>query len=148
MELLPLKYAAGTLTKWHLLAWLTISSLPLLSGGAAPLRERVDESMIAALAFGLLYVIAAPLIGQIYGNKFTWSQVWPSAFVVSFLLMTWACMKFSRTESDFPLSAAIFFLTIGTLWFGICLSLVTWLVPKAAAWSPDHFPKKPWGVSL
>ena len=148
MDFLPIKYAAGTLTKWHLLAWLTISLIPLLSLGATPPLERVGDSLMIAIAFGLLYLIAAPLIGQIYGDKFIWSQVWPSVFVVSFLLMVWFCIDRVRTELDFPLSAAIIFLTIGTLWFGICLSLVTWLVPKAAAWSPDQFHKKPWGVSL
>lgn len=148
MDLPPLRYSAGTLTKWHLLAWLAISLIPLASLNRAPPLEILGHCLMGACGFALLYLIAAPLVGQVYGDKFTWSQVWPSVFIVAFLLMTWFCLGFIQDAPNFGLTEAIVILTFGTLWFGICLSLLTWLAPKASAWAPKRHPKKPWGVSL
>jgi hypothetical protein len=149
MDFLPIKYAAGTLTKWHFGIWIFLSLLlPLLSIGSVPLEILVGNAAIMANFVAMCYLIFAPMVGQSYGDKYSWSQVWPTAFFIALVIAAIFCLNFARADPDFPLSSAIAFLIFGTVWFGICLSLMMWLLPKAAAWDPKRYPKKPWGVSL
>ena len=148
MAFLPIKYAAGTLTKWHFGIWILLSLIPLLSVGSVPLGILVGDIAMTANVFALFYLILAPMIGQIYGDKFSWAQVWPSAVIIAFLLSAFFGLTFIRTDPKLPLSSAIVFVIFGTVFFGICLSLMLWLMPRAAAWDPKRYRKKAWGVSL
>ncbi|MEX0342252.1 MAG: hypothetical protein AB3N06_06680 [Erythrobacter sp.] len=150
MELLPLKYAASTVTKYHVIVILLACALPLVTGTSNRISRDFAQILITALAFVLIYAWAAPIIGQIYGDKFSWSQAWPSGFVLAFAFMVWGCLSFwtQGAGGNGLAIAASFFLTLGTVFFGSFFSATYWLLPRAVGWGVVEFSRKAWGVSL
>ena len=148
MELLPLKYAASSLTIYHAIALVVIASLPFLGGAADGAGAATRQAVVNICIFSILYFLAAPIVGQLYGDKYSWTQVWPSGFLLALLLMTWGNFAFWSRDSEYPLSSALFFWTVGTLVFGLFMSLSLWLMPRVPGWGVITFPRKACGVSL
>ena len=94
MELFPLKYATSTMTPYHFLALAIVAAVPLFSGWADGQTKAALQAVITATSIILSYAWMAPIVGQIFGDNFSWSQIWPSAFVLSFLMMAWGNFNF------------------------------------------------------
>ena len=148
MELLPLKYAASTMSKYHFIVLALVAAISLWNGSADRQGGAILHAAIAVAGITLVYFWIAPIVGQAFGDKFTWSQVWPSGFIVALLLMAWGNLGFWLRDSEYPLSAALFFLTVGTSLFGLVISASFWLMPRVVGSGVVDFAKKSWGVSL
>ncbi|WP_416832569.1 MAG: hypothetical protein ACMUJI_06410 [Erythrobacter sp.] len=157
MSLEPLNYALNTLTFWHALA------LSLLCAPTAWIyvNGNIDAQLVRNPIFGLLlqagmvtwvYFLIAPVVGQVFGDKYSFAQVWPSSVTLG---VTFAAMiitvSASREWSDMNAKLAGFLASafvVFSLFLGLALNLFLWLLPRVIGFGLIDFPKLSWGVQL
>ncbi|QYJ07716.1 hypothetical protein [Qipengyuania flava] len=144
MELLPLKYALETLTFWHLLIWLVLTAAMMFAAAKESVPKRIVTSANAALLLIVFYFWIAPIVGQLFGDKFSWAQVWPSGFVLGAVFSLAAAVHFFKRS----IRASVVIVLIGIPFYGLGMSAAYWAVPRFAGFGLVELPKMPWGVSL
>jgi hypothetical protein len=91
MEFAPLRYAIGTVTIWHGAILVAIMAMAAYAhygsnagnSGSAGLFPGLP---LITLMIGWMYLLAAPVVGQLVGDKYAFAQVWPSALVLGGLM--------------------------------------------------------------
>ncbi len=144
MELLPLEYALESITFWHLLIWFVLSAVMMFAAAEEAVPKRVVASANTALLLSILYFWMAPIIGQLFGDKFSWAQVWPSGFVLGAVFSLAAALHFLKRSSGASVAVSL----IGTPFFGLGMSAAYWALPRFAGLGLIELPRMPWGVSL
>jgi hypothetical protein len=157
MEFAPLRYAIGTVTIWHGLVLLGLIGLNVRAFVVGSAQESVFHSTLPGLLLGCfmfvwMYLFAAPLVGQLFGDKYPFAAVWPSALVIA-AMMSAAFVGFALTSEGKPMTLefalfggfAFVFFTAGLTLF-ICL--VHYVLPRAAGFGLIDWPKTSWGVQL
>jgi hypothetical protein len=144
MDFAPLAYIWGTLTIWHIAIWLALS---LLVGVVMPLRFGGSVNWLLLPMFlymlAIVYGIFALMFGQVFGNTYSWSQIWPSGALLG---GAFGALLFvpngSSKPSPFPF--ALFGVVVAAAFYTFCL----WLFPRIAGFGLIDFPKLAWGVQL
>jgi hypothetical protein len=143
MEFAPLAYVWGTLTLWHMAIWI---AFPLLMG--VVLKLRADGPVlwkvlslyltILAIAYGIFTLI----FGQIFGDKYSWSQLWPSGALLG---GSFGALLFTdRSASRPPVAFVLLGVTVAAGFYTFCI----WLFPRIIGFGLIDFPKLSWGVQL
>jgi hypothetical protein len=143
MEFAPLAYLWGTLTVWHLAVWL---AFPVLVGVVLPLRAgkpvlwKVLSLFLILLAIG--YGIFALIFGQVFGDKYSWSQLWPSGALLG---GSFGALLFSDRSATRPPTAFVLFgVAMAAVFYTFCI----WLFPRILGFGLIDFPKYAWAVHL
>lgn len=99
-----------------------------------------------------MYCLAALVFGQLFGDKYPFAQVWPSALALGFSMSVVfvACAlaidgKALTVELVLLSVFAIAFCTLGIALFA-CIAI--FLMPRAVGFGLVDFPKASWGVHL
>ncbi len=157
MAFAPLRYAAGTITIWHGLVLLGLVGLNVRAFIAGSSQGSVFHATLPGLLLGCfmiiwLYLLAAPTVGQLFGDKYPFAAVWPSALVLAGM-MSAAFAGFALTSEGKPMTLEFalfggfaFILTATGLTLFICFA--HYVMPRAAGLGLIDFPKYSWGVQL
>lgn len=150
MSFEPLLYAWRSITLVHILLLSAIVILPELFPAAG--RADPNPTMrfaINAILLTAAYFLFAPMVGQIFGDKYSFAQVWPSSAALG---MVFTGILFATAYSTEPQSSPIGFLIVGflalSLFLGLALNLFLYVAPRAVGWGIVEWPKAPWGVEL
>ena len=157
MEFAPLRYAWNAITIWHfvaLAAFMAPTTWSYVSGRAPESSVTSEFGGLLFFAFMIcwMYFLIAPVMGQIFGDKFSFSAVWPSSIVLGVAMSAaFVTFGFSRgtevftTElQGFALIAFVFF----SVFLGLALNLFLWLAPRMVGYGVVDFPKLSWGVQV
>lgn len=157
MDFPPLRYAIGTVTIWHGLVLLGFIGLNVRAFVAGSSQESVFHATLPGLLLGCfmiiwMYLLAAPTVGQLFGDKYPFAAVWPSALVLA-SMMSAAFVGFALTSEGKPITLefalfggfAFLFVAMGLTLF-VCLA--HYVKPRAAGFGLIDFPKAAWGVQL
>lgn len=155
MEFAPLRYAIGTVTIWHGAILVAIMAMAAYAhygsnagnSGSAGLFPGLP---LITLMIGWMYLLAAPVVGQLVGDKYAFAQVWPSALVLGGLMAAGFLVAvfvidgkpMSATLAQFGVFAFVFF-TAGLSLF-VCFAY--YVMPRVAGLI--SYPKLSWGVQL
>ena len=155
MDFAPLQWVASTLTIWHYLIWAVVFLLHLWRGPknnkAMPLHLRVWGG---AVCIPIVYCMGSLVLGQLFGDKFSWSELWPSGLATGAAISTFflvAILWETRAASERKLellSLAIVVIPFATGFFGLFLAFAWWVFPRVAGFGLFDFPKLSWGVQL
>lgn len=144
MALLPLNYAFASLTVWHVVIWLALSAPMLALATGKSVGDRLTAFANGAILIAVMYCWVAPIVGQAFGQKFSWAQIWPSGFILATVFTGAAALHFSKLS--WGLSFAMICVVIP--FFGFGFSAAYWALPRLTGpWLFD-LPEMPWGVSL
>ncbi len=157
MSFAPLKYAWNAITIWHFLA-LVVFMLPTVwsywTGTADDRAIGSSASGVMFLTFMLCwaYFLFAPTFGQVFGDKFTFSQVWLSSIVLG-LTMSAAFVSYGFSQRDQLVDSeqigfAVFAFLFFSVFLGLVLNFFLWLLPRMAGWGAAELPKYDWAVKL
>ena len=152
-EFAPLTWVTGTLTIWHFVAWAAFFALciwpPEDPSKRMPWPLRLWGGVVI---LPVIYCWMGPVVGQIFGDKFDWAQLWPTGFALSGTFSTLALVfGLSAAWSEKSAGVALFFFlgaTLVTLIFGLFFAGTAWAVPRAADSGLIELPKATWGVKL
>ncbi len=143
MDFAPLAYVWGTLTVWQMVIWI---AFPLLMGVVLPMRAGTPVLwkvlplylIILAIAYGIFALI----FGQVFGDKYSWSQLWPSGAVLggSFGALLFA----DRSATRPPTAFVLFGVVLAAVFYTFCI----WLFPRILGFGLIDVPKFAWGVQL
>jgi hypothetical protein len=154
-EFLPLRWVIETLTIWHYLAWAAFFGLSFWRGPAdkeaMPINLRLWAGIIMLPIF---YAMTSLVVGQLFGDNFSWSQVWPSGLMLGGLVSSFFLVGFAeaiwhgdgRRLELFAFGG--FAIPFAAGFFGLFFSVAWWLLPRAVGFGLIDFPKFPWGVQL
>jgi len=102
----------------------------------------------------VLYCMVAIIIGQLFGERFAWSQIWPSGLVLGAGLSTWFIVGVIHPIVSDPgrrnelIAGGLFAFSVGTAFFGLFFSGVWWLFPRIIGVGFIDFPKYAWAVQV
>ena len=157
MEFAPLRYVLGTITIWHgvaLLAIMSPSAYAYITSTAA--KPALETSLPGLFLFSFMvvwmYCLAALVLGQLFGDKFPFAQVWPSALALGFsMAVVFVACSLAFDGKALTLELALFsvfgiaFFTLGLTLFA-CIAI--FLMPRAVGFGLVDWPKASWGVHL
>jgi hypothetical protein len=94
--------------------------------------------ILLAIAYGVFALI----FGQTFGDKYSWSQLWPSGVVLggSFGALLFA----DRSATRPPTAFVLFGVAVAALFYTFCI----WLFPRIIGFGLIDFPQLSWGVHL
>jgi hypothetical protein len=157
MEFVPLRYVIGTLTIWHGVALLAIMA-PSFYGHitSAAAKPTLETSLpgVFLFSFGVvwMYCLAALVLGQLFGDKFPFAQVWPSALALGFsMAVVFVACSLAIDGKALTVELALFSVfgvTLFTLGLALFACIVIFLMPRAVGFGLIDFPKLAWGVQL
>ena len=143
MEFAPLAYLWGTLTVWHVAIWI---AFPLLMG--VVLQLLADEPVLwkalplYLIILAIVYGIFALIFGQIFGDKYSWSQLWPSGALLGGSFG--ALLFVDRSAKGLPTALGLFGVAMAAVFFPFCI----WLFPRTVGFGLIDFPRYAWAVHL
>lgn len=144
MHFAPLAFIWGTLTIWHIVIWLAVS---LLVGVVLPLRFGGSVNWLSLPMFlymlAIVYGIFVLMLGQVFGNTYSWSQIWPSGALLG---GAFGALAFVPKGSSQPLPLP--FALISVAIFATFCAVGLWLLPRMVEFGLIDFPKTSWGVQL
>ncbi len=151
----PLEWVASTITAWHLAAWAVffVLSVWLTPRGkkAMPKPLRIWGGIIM---LPLVYCMGALVIGQLFGDRFSWSQIWPSGLMTGVVVSTFFVVEivpavWRGAGRRMELSVlGIVAVPLVTVFFGLFFSVVWWVFPRIIGFGLFDLPKQSWGVQL
>lgn len=152
----PLQWVIGTLTVWHgiVLAGFVILNLwpRPESGRQLPLPMRVWASFVIPVT---LYCMVSLIVGQVVGDRFPWSMLWPAGLMLGalvssiFLAVTLAAVWHTRGRKTVPVAMVMIVPPLAAVFFGLFFTSVWWIFPRVIEWGGLlDFPEAPWGVHL
>jgi hypothetical protein len=157
MDFPPLRYAVGTVTIWHGLVLLGLIGLNVRAFLEGSSQGSVFHATLPGLLLGCftivwMYLIVAPVVGQLFGDKYPFAAVWPSALVLA-STMSAAFVSFALTSEGRPMTLefalfggfAFVFAATGLTLF-VCIA--HYVMPRAAGFGLIDWPKTSWGVQL
>ncbi|MEY4838807.1 MAG: hypothetical protein RLZZ475_2666 [Pseudomonadota bacterium] len=148
MEFAPLAYLWGTLTVWHMAIWIV---LPLLMGVVLSLcvgqpvlwKTLLWKTLPLHLAvLAIAYGIFALIFGQVFGDKYSWSQLWPSGTVLGGSFG--ALVFFERSANRPPTAFGLIGVAMAAVFYTFCI----WLFPRILGFGLIDFPRYAWAVHL
>lgn len=157
MEFAPLRYVIGTLTIWHglvLLGLIGLNVRAFVGGGSegSVLHSSLPGLMLACFLFVWMYLVAAPIVGQLFGDKYPFAAVWPSALVLA-SMMSAAFVSFALTSEGRPVTLEFalfggFFFVFAAMGLTLFVCFAHYVMPRAAGFGLIDFLKLSWGVQL
>lgn len=157
MEFAPLRYAFGTVTIWHGLVLLGLIGLNVRafvsdSSEGSVFHSSLTGLMLSCFLIVWMYLVAAPTVGQLFGDKYPFAAVWPSALALA-SMMSAAFVAFALTSEGKTLTLefalfgvfAFVFAAVGLTLF-VCIA--HYVMPRAAGFGLIDWPKASWGVQL
>lgn len=153
MDFAPLRWVTGTLTIWHFVVWAAFFVLCVWpaaqSSNAMPWPLRL---WAAVIMLPLFYCWIGPIMGQIFGEKFDWSQLWPTGLAIGALLSTFYVVGLSGAAwSEKSVTLALVAVPVwlfAAMFFGLFISATSWLMPRIVDIGPLEMPTASWGVKL
>jgi hypothetical protein len=157
MDFAPLRYALGTITIWHGVALLAIMSPAAYAyftgnSGKTTLETSFPGLVLFTFAVVWMYCLAALVLGQLFGDKFLFAQVWPSALALGFsmavvFMVCVLAMDGKALTGELALFS-IFGIAFFTLGLALFACIVVYVMPRAVGYGFIDFPKLSWGVHL
>lgn len=157
MEFAPLRYVIGTLTIWHgvaLLAIMSPNAYAYVTSTAA--KPALESSLPGLFLFSFMvvwmYFLGALVLGQMFGDKFPFAQVWPSAlalgFSMSVVFVACALAIDGKALTGELVLFSVFAIAFFTLGLALFACTAIFLMPRAVGFGLVDFPKLSWGVQL
>ncbi|WP_298309090.1 hypothetical protein [uncultured Erythrobacter sp.] len=147
MEFAPLNYLWDSLTIWHLAIWIGFMiTFEMAVRQKSKLRVSFARIFLTALLLAIIYGLFALLFGQLFGDKYTAAELWPSGMVLGGLLTSIGFFGdlFSEQRNGFPTWFAVLGIVIGANFCAFGL----WLLPRIVGLGLIDFPRFSWGVQL
>lgn len=152
----PLQWVIGTLTIWHgifLAGFVIINLWPRpQSERQLPMPMRIWASFVIPV---ILYCMVSLIAGQVVGDRFTWSMLWPAGLMLGalvssiFLAVTLAAVWHTRGRQAGPIAMGFIVPPLAAVFFGLFFSCVWWIFPRVIEWGGlIDFPEASWGVHL
>jgi len=142
----PILYSVELLTWWHVAIWAAVVLMIGLQGSQSEL-SLLAKLGFAAAAVALFYLLFMPIIGQVFGDKFSLSQVWPTSALIGIgVAATFYLYIFAINDKDAPTDFFIFGFLIHSVFLGLVLNLFLFLVPRVVSYGPAEIPAMSWGV--
>jgi hypothetical protein len=147
----------GTITIWHVVALLAIMSpaaYAYLTGnsGKTTLETSFPGLVLFSFAVVWMYCLAALVLGQLFGDKFPFAQVWPSALALGFsmaaVFMVCVLVLDGKALTGELALFAIFAIGFFTLGLALFACIVVYAMPRVVGYGFTDFPKLAWGVQL
>jgi hypothetical protein len=152
----PLQWVIGTLTVWHYAIWVLYAGL-----GLRRPRDQENDMPYPIRIWGavfmppIFYCMVALIAGQIFGDKFAWSQLWPAGlsmgaiFASPFLIaLVPALWNGKGRRIEFSIMTVVF-VPLATAFFGLFFTFACWIFPRVIEWGGlIDFPDLAWGVHL
>jgi hypothetical protein len=157
MGFAPLRYAVGTITIWHgvaLLAIMSPTAYAYFTGNSGKTTLETSFPGLVLFSFSLvwMYCLAALLLGQVFGDKFPFAQVWPSALALGFLMAVAFMVCVLAMDGKALTGELALFSVFGIAFFTPVLALfaciVVYVMPRAVGYGFVDFRKLSWGVQL
>lgn len=148
----PIRYVWSTISFWHVAIWLGLSVINgwgIISLGSAygdGLLPWIHVSLgTLSLVWG--YMLLAIIVGQIFGEKFTFSEVWPTSAVLGLLLAAgFVSFVLTTSSNRLELSSSVFVFVVFAVFLGLTLNLFLYVMPRMVGLGIIELPKMPWGV--
>ena len=153
MDFAPLRWVTGTVTIWHLIAWVAffvICIWPVSDPSKAmPWHLRLWSAVVI---LPVMYCWMGPIVGQIFGDKFVWSQLWPSGLAIAAVFSMFFLVALGGAAWD-ERSLALALLAIpmwlfASMFFGLFFAATSWVMPRVVDAGLVELPKPSWGVKL
>ena len=154
-QLPPLEWAYGTLTGAHYVIWAAFFFLCLL---LVPKRKR-PMPVIVRIWCGIFllpisYCMVAPVVGQVFGDRLAWSQLWPSGLLLGAVLSTFVIVGMAPafwSEPSRRLELSVFAalcVAIAAGFFGVFFAFIWWSFPIWIGLWPFDIPQQVWGMQI
>ena len=151
----PLQWVIGTLTFWHYAVWALHGGLSLWRlPKEQPAMPRPFLMWGAVFMLPIFYCMVALIAGQIFGDKYSWSQLWPAglclganistAFLTGLVPALWHG-KGKRIELTIMTVVSV---PLAAAFFGLFFTVAWWLFPRFMGLGLIDWPKFAWGVQL
>ena len=145
----PLAYVWSTLTIWHLVLPVIVLGLQALSKGRS-WREVMQRVTVVLCIFCWLYVLGAIILGQVFGDRFSFAQVWPTSALMGVLaslgIVGWMV---DPHPPRMPLGRVTLAFAFYALFLGLAVSLFLYLMPRMVGWfGIVDMPRLSWAVQL
>jgi len=154
-DLAPIRYAIGTITIWHGVALLSIMAASAYAqisgaGGKSAALASFPGLALTALMIGWLYLLVAPVVGQLVGDKYPFAMVWPSALVLGGLVAAGFLAAVFVIDGK-PMSATLaqagaFAFVLFTAGLSAFVCFAHYVLPRVVG--IVSCPKLSWGVQL
>ena len=151
----PFEWVLSTLTAWHLAAWAAFFGLSVFakpkSKEAMPIHLRVWGGIVL---LPIVYCLGALMLGQLFGEKYAWTQLWPSGFALAAIFSTFIVAHlvpdfWSKRGRRGEIAVLGFMgVPIFVIQFGLFFTFAWWALPRIAGFGLIDFPKLSWGVQL
>lgn len=145
----PLAYALGLVGPMHFGVWLLV---PIALGvsiqdGSVDINLSQISVMLVLLALG--YLLFMPMIGQIFGDHYSFAQVWPASAILGVLISAAFVGFVAISDPKAGLGFAFVAFAVFSVFLGLALNLFLWLMPRMVRlFAMIDLPKYSWGVSL
>ena len=151
----PLQWVVGTLTYWHYAIWALHAGLSLWRW---PNQEKPMplpfRTWGAVFMLPIFYCMVALIAGQIFGDKYSWSQLWPAGFGLGCLISTAfltglvPALWYEKGKKIELTIMMVVFVPLAATLFGLVFTFVWWGFPRFIGLGLINFPKYAWGVQL
>lgn len=151
----PLEWVIGTLTIWHYAIWAGFMAINVWPRprpeGALPLPMRL---WAGAVFPPVLYAMVSLIVGQIVGDRFPWSMLWPAGMCLGalfssiFLGVLLAAIWNTRGRQVQAIVMLVVAVPLSTMFFGLFFTCAWWLFPRVIDFGLIPYPDLPWGVHL
>lgn len=150
----PLQWVIGTLTIWHyavLAGFIALNLLPLTGHERQlPLPMRLWASLILPVT---LYAMVALIAGQVVGDRFAWSMLWPAGLCLGaltssmFLSTLFGATGLIRRGDARSILMLLIAVPIAATFFGLFYAAAWWIFPRVIELGGlIDFPNLAWGV--
>lgn len=146
----PLTYAWRSITLVHAAIFAALVLVPVVMPRANQ-PDTVDFPGFPLNAVMILaaYFLFAPIVGQVFGDKFSFSQVWPSSAVLGMIFAGILVGAAGVVEGrSGPIGFLVFAFVAGSVFLGLAFNLFLYVFPRMVGWGIVQIPKAPWGVVL
>lgn len=116
-----------------------------------PLLLRVWGGIVMLPMF---YAMTSLVVGQLFGDHYSWSQVWPSGLMLGALVSSnfalWIARAIWQAKNKRLqlLALGSFVVPLAAGFFGLFFSVAWWLLPRVVGLGLIDFPKLSWGVQV
>ena len=153
MSFEPLAWIESTLTPVHGIVWAVLILFFIFANSDAEDRLAMPMRITGGfIILPMIYCAMAVVIGQIFGDTYSWSQLWPTGIALGAGAgMIFLVFGLAAALDGGGLIVAIFFTAaslFATAVFGLFFSFFWWAIPRVVGLAPIDFPKFSWAVQL
>lgn len=155
MSFEPIEWVLSTLTPWHFAAWLAFFglSVPAMPKNKEPMPIYL-RIWAGIVLLPIAYCMVGLVVGQLFGDKYSWARLWPSSFALATIVSTFFVVHLvpaiwlGRGRRGELLTLGFIAVSAAVVFFGLFFASAWWALPRMAGFGLIDFPKLSWGVQL